>query len=466
MTIRVAELFAGVGGFRIGLEGPPGTEDAPFKVVFSNQWEPATKRQHAAEIYVERWSLKPLAGKHLWYGNEDGSEVFINDDIASISSKEIPTHDLLVGGFPCQDYSVAKTLDKAAGLQGKKGVLWWEIHRILKNKKPNHVLLENVDRLIKSPVLQRGRDFAVMLSCFSDLGYAVEWRVINAADYGMPQRRRRVFIYAHRAGTETHKKMVGATSESDWLFKDGQLAKAFPVEPCGKLFLEAHQLIGEGLDLADLSENFNKLGLPGNKSPFENTGLMYGNKYWTIRTTPQYQGPSIMLGDVLLPASKIGLEYILSATSLSKPKGWQYLKGSKKELRQGRDGFTYHYNEGGMVFPDALERPSRTIITGEGGSSPSRFKHVVRFKPTKKQREELDLTSDEHQKIRKTLGLKKSEWIRRLIPLELERLNEFPDDHTRGAIDTKRAFFMGNALVIGIVQRIGKQLLESNDIQG
>ncbi len=88
-----------------------------------------------------------------------------------------------------------------------------------------------------------------------------------------------------------------------------------------------------------------------------------------------------------------------------------------------------------MPFPDPLERPSRTIVTGEGGSSPSRFKHVVK----------------DHEGR-----------LRRLPPVELERLNMFPDDHTKaeGISDTKRAFFMGNALVVGIVERIGKELLK------
>ena len=113
-----------------------------------------------------------------------------------------------------------------------------------------------------------------------------------------------------------------------------------------------------------------------------------------------------------------------------------------------------------MIFPDSLDRPSRTIITGEGGSSPSRFKHVVKFRPTKKQKQEMKLDSDAHNEMRTILSLKKSEWIRRLAPIELERLNQFPDNHTAGATDTKRAFFMGNALVIGVIELLGKELLE------
>jgi DNA (cytosine-5)-methyltransferase 1 len=111
-----------------------------------------------------------------------------------------------------------------------------------------------------------------------------------------------------------------------------------------------------------------------------------------------------------------------------------------------------------MIFPDALDKPSRTIITGEGGSTPSRFKHVVKFKPTKKMKEVFDLETKECQDIRKEIGLAKSEWLRRLMPVELERLNMFPDNHTEGPTDGKRAFFMGNALVIGIVSKLGMEI--------
>ena len=461
MTLRVVELFAGVGGFRLGLEGIPGSgRDGKYKVVLANQWEPKTKRQHAAEVYVQRWGLIPQKeGENVYIHPEHIDDVFINEDIAKVSVKDIPNHDLLVGGFPCQDYSVAKTLDKAKGLQGKKGVLWWEIHRIIKSKKPKHVILENVDRLLKSPVKQRGRDFAVMLACFSELGYVVEWRVINAAEYGMPQRRRRVFIIAHKRGTDQHRilsrKKVNAI---EWLTEIGTIARAFPVHSNDKVELTEHGLLAEQQDIADLSARFNIEGLPGNKSPFENSGIMSNNRYWTMKTEPKYQGPQQKLADVLLNSSEVPDEYFLSESSLNQEKGWKYLKGAKKEKRYGRDGFEYNYNEGGMIFPDALDKPSRTIITGEGGTSPSRFKHVVKFKPTKKQIERMSLNSNKHDKVRVDLGLNKSEWVRRLTPIELERLNMFPDNHTVGVSDNKRAFFMGNALVIGIVKELGTHL--------
>lgn len=458
MAIRVVELFAGVGGFRLGLEGEPktGSKDN-FKVVWSNQWEPSTKKQHAAEIYVKRWNLQKSEDNPLIF-HGDG-EIFVNDNISEIDSNEIPNHDLLVGGFPCQDYSVART--SASGLEGKKGVLWWEILRIITDKRPKYVILENVDRLLKSPTSQRGRDFAVMLASLNELDYAVEWRVINAADYGMPQRRRRVFILAYAAGSSQYEALSSKNDIIGWIEKEGVHAQAFPIHPLNVLItmpkpLKKHK----DSDLADISDEFNLGANPKSKSPFMEAGVMIDGQYYTHKIQPKFEGEPIKLSDILLTPGKVSMEYCIDPESVLKEKGWKYLKGAKEEPRKGTGDFTYLYKEGPMIFPDALDRPSRTIITGEGGPSASRFKHVVKFKPTKKMKEEFDLNSDEVQYIRKEIGLKKSEWIRRLTPVELERLNMFPDNHTEGTTDGKRAFFMGNALVVGIVQKLAEVLAE------
>ena len=200
--IKVAELFAGVGGFRLGLEGWEKKSASSgytkpiksiYEIVWSNQWEPSTKTQHASLVYEKRF----------------GKSGHSNEDITTVDVATIPDHDLLVGGFPCQDYSVATTLKNSKGLIGKKGVLWWSIHKILgeKKKKPKYIFLENVDRLLISPSKQRGRDFAIILKSLDDLGYAVEWRVINAADYGMPQRRKRIFILGYSKNTTLYKNL-------------------------------------------------------------------------------------------------------------------------------------------------------------------------------------------------------------------------------------------------------------------
>ncbi|MCB0757603.1 MAG: DNA (cytosine-5-)-methyltransferase [Flavobacteriales bacterium] len=404
--VRVIELFAGVGGFRIGLERASKT----FRTEWSNQWEPARKRQDASEIYVARF----------------GGKGHSNKDISTVPLKEIPEHDLLVGGFPCQDYSVARTLNKADGLAGKKGVLWWEIHRILKAKQPGFFFLENVDRLLKSPAAQRGRDFAVMLASLADLGYAVEWRVINAADYGMPQRRRRVFFLGYHKSTPLGKKLRTSKKPESWLLKSGIFAEAFPVQAkVGKAF----RLRIEG-DLAEVTECFNN-GPHGRTGPFENAGVMVDRTVHTMAVIADHHGRATTLGDVLLPLDEVPAEFFIPE---AKRKAWMYLKGSKREKRTNvTNGFSYDYMEGAMAFPDALDKPARTIITGEGGNAPSRFKHVVCMPDGR---------------------------LRRLTPVELERLNMFPDGHTAGTSDSRRAFLMGNALVTGVIERVGKVLIE------
>lgn len=418
--IRVVELFAGVGGFRVGLERASDRYD----IVWSNQWEPSTRVQHASDIYVRNFG--PI-GHH-------------NENISNIPASDIPDHDLLVGGFPCQDYSVARTLSDAKGLEGKKGVLWWEIQRIVEAKKPSYLFLENVDRLLKSPAKQRGRDFAIMLASLSDLGYAVEWRVINAADYGMPQKRRRIFILAYREGSRLRKKLE-AVDANDWVRFDGIFASAFPVQISTRP-LHVFPLDGE---LDEISDSFNqaavspqkrlfrtadRFGLSDPASPFENAGMMIDRKVSTIDVRPFYDGPRQHLGDILLSNGNIPVDYYLTSDNLDR---WAYLKGSKREKRTNKaTGFEYVYNEGPLPFPDPLDRPARTIITGEGGPTPSRFKHVIQ---------------DEKGHLR------------RLTPIELERLNMFPDGHTEGVSDIRRAFFMGNALVVGIIEKVGRTLL-------
>lgn len=423
-SLKVVELFAGVGGFRLGLEGWHGKSamtnykenfESPYEVVWSNQWEPSTKVQHASTVYEHRFGKK----------NHN------NQDIATVKISKIPDHDVLVGGFPCQDYSVATTLKNSKGLIGKKGVLWWSIHRILSEKehKPSYIILENVDRLLISPSKQRGRDFAIILKSLDDLGYAVEWRVVNAADYGMPQRRRRVFILAYLNTTKIHQS-IEKNEVLDWLFKDGILASAFPVETDISAF---NQFTLEG-DIVTISEEFNK---NGSKGVFENTGMMVDGLVTTIKTKPSYDDDFTILKDIIQNGD-VAEEFYINESEWEK---WVYLKGAKKETRKNAQGFEYNYSEGGMTFPDSLDKPSRTIITGEGGKSPSRFKHVI--------------TTPKGN--------------RRLTPVELERLNMFPEDHTKleGITDTKRAFFMGNALVVGVIEKIGialrKKIEDSQD---
>jgi DNA (cytosine-5)-methyltransferase 1 len=406
----MVELFAGVGGFRLGLES------LGWETVWANQWEPSTRAQHAAECYEAHFGLGSIS-------NED-----INIVVERMRAKRwrsFPDHELLVGGFPCQDYSVAKVRSQAHGIIGKKGVLWWAIHSILEAKRPALVFLENVDRLLKSPSNQRGRDFAIILACLSDLGYLVEWRAVNAADYGFPQRRRRVFLVGRYVGDEPEPAWGGPTA---WLYSDGVLARGLRVANPPDAFLDAPDVKLDG-DLAELTQTF---GVGQVTTQFRDAGVMWKRKVWTRPVSPLHDGERRVLADVIRATREIPPEYFIPEEQLPR---WEYLKGPKDVPRVAKNGHRYLYSEGGIAFPDPLDKPSRTILTGEGGVTPSRFKHVIQ-------------TEDGR--------------LRRLTPIELERLNGFPDDWTNtGMSDGRRAFMMGNALVVGLVHTVGRAFVQS-----
>lgn len=421
----VVELFAGVGGFRLGLEGAPGIDayGSRWQVTWSNQWEPSTKSQPASQCYEHRFGPAGHVCEDI--------EVVLDAEEHGSAATPIPRSvDLLVGGFPCQDYSVAKPLSRAAGIEGKRGVLWWQIVRLIELRSPRYVLLENVDRLLKSPSSSRGRDFAIMLSTFSMLGYAVQWRVVNAADYGYPQRRRRVFILAERMGSCLRDFREEPTTV---MVKSGVLARALPVQP----------IPADAINYSLGDDPYEVTSLwPGAKvSPWATAGVMVeGEACTTVVDAVEDERDAATLGSVLIRDSEVPDSFFIPEERIP---DWAYLKGSKREPRTDkRTGHRYFYTEGAVAFPEPLDRPSRTILTGEGGTSPSRFKHVVRGDSGR---------------------------LRRLVPVELERLNGFPPGWTAEVAegvpmpDGRRAFMMGNALVVGIVNRIGEALADARD---
>ena len=392
MKKTVCELFAGVGGFRLGLNRA--SDDWDF--VWADQWEPSRKLQHAFNCYCK---------------NFGDTENHINIDISQIDKKTIPDHNLLVGGFPCQDYSVARTLSGNTGIQGKKGVLWWEIREVLKEKRPAFVLLENVDRLLKSPSTQRGRDFGIMLASFKEFGYNVEWRVINAAEYGGTQRRRRTFIFAYNETTNYAKEME-EFSPLERINEKGFFANGFHIERVEKL----NETEVEG-DLVDVSESF--------KFEFKNSGCLIGNKVYTAEVTPIYEEP-IPLRELL--EKDVDEKYYLG----DKLEKWEYLKGAKKIERVSKTGHKYIFSEGPVGFPDDIDKPARTMLTSE--SSVNRSTHVVRDPQTGR--------------------------LRLITPVEAERINGFDDNWTKTEKmpEKFRYFCMGNALVVPMVTRMGKIL--------
>lgn len=404
MEKTAIELFAGVGGFRVGLnhvcliDGKT-IEPGNFKFVWANQWEPSTKIQHAFDCYKLR------------FGEQDKNS---NIDISLVNKKDIPNHTLLCGGFPCQDYSVAHSLSKEKGIEGKKGVLWWQIRDILAAKKTPFVFLENVDRLPKSPSKQRGRDFGIMLRCLADLNYTVEWRIINAAEYGLPQRRRRIYIFAYKNNTEFAKK-ISQKNVNQIFNTDGIFARAFPIYnvECAKSI----NIVDKYNDLVDVSDNF--------QYAFENTGLMRNGIIYTVKSTPIVQEP-ITLEQIT--ENNVSEDFYLSEAQELK---FEYLRGSKKIPRIDANGHEYYYSEGAMSPYDDLSLPGRTMLTSEG--TINRSTHIIKDPITNR--------------------------MRFLTPIECERLNQFPDDWTNSGMPIKRRYFMmGNALVCGIVSRLGREI--------
>lgn len=394
MDKTICELFAGVGGFRLGFE----RADKEWTTVWANQWEPGKKSQHAFNCYCSHFGDSP---NH------------VNEDISTINKFDIPDHNLLVGGFPCQDYSVART--GAAGINGKKGVLWWDIREILEAKSPNFVILENVDRLLKSPSTQRGRDLGIMLTCFNQLNYSVEWRVINAAEYGFAQRRRRVFIFAYKNTTKYASTIAPSILNPESIFNDvGFFANTFNIKPISSNLIRQTELFEN--DLADVTEHFSY--------NFGNSGFMHNSIIYTCDTTPIYEEP-ISLRNIL--NTNVDKKFYLGE-NLEK---WKYLKGAKKIERTSKTGHSYIFSEGSIAFPDSIDKPARTMLTSE--SSLNRSTHVIEDPETKQ--------------------------YRLITPIEAERIQGFDDNWTNTGMPEKfRYFCMGNALVVGVVTRMGKYL--------
>ena len=397
MKKTMCELFAGVGGFRLGFD----RLKSGWETVWFSQFEPGSKTQHAYNCYVE----------HFGNSTDKNGDITTGNDISTVDKEIIPEHSLLTAGFPCQDYSVARSKVTAMGIEGKKGVLWWQIYETLLAKNTPFCLFENVDRLVKSPAKQRGRDFGIMLTCLNNLGYTVEWRIVNAASYGAAQRRKRTYIFAYKDTTKYNKKL-SKKSLPDIVEKEGFFANVFKIS----------EVVNSGTttlykDITKTSEKFS--------FNFENAGVMRDGKIYTAKIKEDAIKP-ILLGSIL--ESSVDEKYYITAEKMKK---WVYLKGGKKIPRKAANGHEYMYSEGPVPFPDEWDKPARTLLTSEGVVS--RTSHAVKDP--------------------------KTERLRILTPKETERLQGFDDDWTNtGMTERMRYFCMGNALVVPMVTMMGKEI--------
>lgn len=393
MKKTLCELFAWVWWFRVWLEA----NNSWWETVRANQREPSRTAQYAFNCYCA----------NFWWEQDKYS----NLDIAKVVKKDIPDHNLLVWWFPCQDYSVARTWAK--WIQWKKWVLWRQIRDILIAKKPSFVLLENVDRLLKSPWNQRWRDFWIILASFNELWYSVEWRVINAADYWRVQRRRRTFIFAYKNTTKYGKSLKGKSFE-DLLHKDWFFINQFDIE---EVSLAKRNTKLEYNDLADISDKF--------KFDFCNAGVMRNGEIYTEEIVPHYKWPRMTLWEII--QDNVDEKYKIKQDITKR----EYLKWPKRIVRKQWTPQEYVFSEWGIAFPDSLDRPARTMLTSEW--SLNRSTHVIKDK----------------------------NWdLRILTPIETERINWFPDDWTSKwwMPENFRYFCMGNALCVPMITKMWKRL--------
>lgn len=404
--IKVVDLFAGVGGFHLGLS----RASEQYEVVWANQYEPSRKNQFAYNIYKKNFPQTLIS----------------NEDITKVNKDEIPDMDLLVAGFPCQDYSVATS--GAKGIVGKKGVLWWELRDVIKRKEPKYLLFENVDRLLASPGVKTkktGRDFGIILRTLSDLGYGVSWKMINAADYGYPQRRRRTFIFAYRNESNFYETV------SNIVKKDDDTIIEF-IKDMAPLSSTMNNESVSNLTKIDLN-TFNNLTELSDKfffkKGFKKTGLMIDGKVYMADYVPNCRKESV-LKDLLVENIEDEKFYL----DEEKIERFKIQKKGFREIKKSPKGYEYKYGMGSMEFPDSIDRPARTIVTSE--STVSRMSHVVRDPGNMR--------------------------LRVLSPIETERINTFPDDWTKldGVSNSHRYFTMGNALVVDLIKEIGEEMLD------
>jgi DNA (cytosine-5)-methyltransferase 1 len=404
--IKVAEMFAGVGGFHLGLS----RASSDFEVVWANQYEPSRKNQFAYNVYKRNFPKTNVS----------------NEDIALVNKTNIPDIDLLVGGFPCQDYSVASS--GAKGIYGKKGVLWWDVKNVIETKWPQFIFLENVDRLLTSPGVnsqQPGRDFGMILRTLSDLDYGVTWKMINAADYGFPQRRRRTFIFAFRGDTELKnyvRKFIQQekTDIADFLKVMPPLSstlKNTSIKSISQVDLAKYK------NLIDFSDNFSV------KRGFRNTGFMVDGRVFMSDYQPELV-KSQVLRSIIRPDESDEALYL----SPEKERKFKELKSGFRTTKISKTGHEYPYGMGAIAFPDPLDKPARTMVTSE--HTISRMSHVVKDPGNGR--------------------------LRLISPEEAEKVNTFPAGWTdvENVSLSNRYFTMGNALVVDLVKTISIEIVK------
>ena len=383
--MKYIELFAGIGGFRIGIERATEFHNAlgvtheghthPSRYLPNHTgYLPQTGRLSATCVFANEWDRYAAQTYNKNFGGHIDQR-----DLSTIPTSDIPDHDLLVGGFPCQAFSVA---GKRAGFDDTRGTMFFEVARILADKKPQHLLLENVKGLLSH---DEGRTFQTILGVLADLGYRVEWQVLNSKDLGVPQNRERILIVGH----------LGAC--------------------CGR----------QVFPIGDDSHSID--GIQGQHS--------------NTLTTRYYGGQAN--GTYVIES-----ELDAQITQLNQPK-------HSNDRVYGADGISPTLNtmQGGMRQPFVFAERGRYNEYG---------------KTEQKAEPRYDGVSNTITQVEKDNRLAVDGRIRRLTPVECERLQGFPDNWTKHGLnpdgvtvltsDTQRYKMCGNAVTTNVIEAVAKCL--------
>lgn len=368
-------MFSGVGGFELGIQR-----------AFDSREHKGQERPRSIQHIQRQGDMADISGQPLnrpiciGYSEIDkyAIETYEHNfkghknygDATTINERELPDFDLLVGGFPCQAFSIA---GKRKGFDDTRGTLFFDIARILAYKRPRHLVLENVKGLLSH---EQGKTFQTILGVLTDLGYRVEWQVLNAKDFGVPQNRERVFIVGHLGGECRHQ--------------------VFPITRANR------QNVQQGADEQS------------SRAWVSTLDSRYGER-WSTETYVRVKAPN---------GKEVELE--------DRPTPYQLLE-TRTELGK---------------------KTRREIRQAEGRDSTKRGKADKKFVP-KNDNLANALTTGQANIEKWTIepGIK----IRRLTPLECERLMSWPDGWTIGS-DTQRYKQCGNGVVSNVVQAVMERL--------
>jgi len=382
--MKFIDLFAGIGGFRYGLQkveiesesssdyesGASQHGQRAFHCVWSNEWD-----KYANQIYT----------KH--FGECDSR------DIRTVDTKDIPDHDLLCAGFPCQSFSIA---GKRLGFEDTRGTMFFEIARIIRDKGPRYFLLENVKGLLSH---DEGKTFQTILGVLSDLGYEYQWQVLNSKNFGVPQNRERVFIVGH--------------------LRETSRPEVFPI---GESYSISHQT---------------KYAEQAGRSRISST---IDARYGSLRN-----------------AGETYLHYIGGIRG----KRDMWLKDNKQNSRNFSQGQRVYSSDGiaSTIAGNAGGLGGKTGLYAIPVLTPDRMEKRQNGRRFKNDGDPaFTLTSQDKHGVYDGLN------IRRLTPIECERLQGFPDNWTEGISDTQRYKCLGNAVTTLVITEIGRKLIQTKEV--